>query len=239
MGVRTPASQARLFPETFVPPLENGDRLTRAEFERRYDAMPEHVRAELVEGVVIMASPVRFTFHAQQHYQLIGWTAIYSAATPGVLGADNATVRLDFNNEPQPDVCLFIDPARGGMARIDAEGYINGAPEFIAEVAASTVSIDLGPKRDAYRRNGVQEYLVWRVQDAAIDWFVLRDGRYERLLPDADGITRSAVFPGLWLNTAALLTSDLDRVHAVLRDGLADPSHAAFASRLATNHSSC
>jgi hypothetical protein len=216
-----------------VPPLQHGDRLTRDEFERRYNAMPKDVRAELIGGVVFMASPVRFTFHSRQHYQLIGWTAIYSAETPDVLGADNATVRLDLDNEPQPDVCLLIDPARGGNIQIDGDGYINGAPEFVAEVAASTVDQDLGPKLDAYRRNGVNEYLVWRVQDAAIDWFVLPEGRFDRLVPDADGIARSVAFPGLWLDAAALLNGDLARVHAVLRDGLAHPEHAAFSARLA------
>jgi hypothetical protein len=215
-----------------VPPLENGDRLTRVEFERRYNAMPDHVRAELVEGVVIMASPVRHTMHGAQHADLISWAVIYRAGTLGVLGGADATVRLDLDNEPQPDVYLLIDPARGGKARFE-DGYINGAPEFVAEVAASTVSHDLGPKLNAYRRNGVGEYLVWRVQDAAIDWFVLREGRFDRLPPDPDGITRSVVFPGLWLDAAALLSGDLARVHTVLRDGLADPTHSEFATKLA------
>lgn len=219
--------------ERAVPPLENGDRLTRAEFERRYSAMPSHVRAELIEGVVAMASPVRFNVHGAQHADLITWIGVYRAATPGVLNGADVTVRLDLDNEPQPDVCLLIDPARRGNARIDGDGFIDGAPEFVAEVAASFVSQDLGPKLNVYRRNGVREYLVWRVQDAAIDWFVLRDGRYDPLLPDADGVTRSTVFPGLWLNSAAMLRGELAVVHAVLRDGLASAEHAAFVNRLA------
>ena len=215
-----------------VPPLENGDRLTRDEFERRYNAMPPHVRAELIEGVVVMASPVRFSGHGSEHFDLIGCLSIYRAATPGVMGGDNATVRLDLANEPQPDICLLIDPARGGAAKIDKDGYIEGAPELVAEVAASTVSQDLGPKLNAYQRNGVREYVVWRVQDAAIDWFVLRNGRFERLQPGSDGITRSEVFPGLWLDASALLKGDLARVHAVLRGGIADPAHVAFIARI-------
>ncbi len=215
-----------------MPPLENGDRLTRAEFERRYSAMPEHVRAELVEGVVVMAPPVRFTRHGQPHGDLMTWAGTYRVGTPGVLSGGDATIRLDGDNEPQPGVCLLIDPARGGKARIDDDGYLSGAPEFVAEVAASTVSQDLGPTLNAYRRNGVSEYLVWRVQDVAIDWFILRDGRYDRLPAAADGVTRSVVLPGLWLDSAALLAGDLARVHAVLRDGLAGPAHAAFAAGL-------
>jgi Uma2 family endonuclease len=238
MGLLSPAARPHLFPETFVPPLENGDRLTRAEFERRYNAMPRHVWAELVEGVVVMASPVRFNTHGARHVDLITWAGMYRVGTPGVLSGADVTVRLDLDNEPQPDVCLLIDPACGGKARIDEDDYINGAPEFVAEVAASTVSHDLGPKLNAYRRNGVSEYVVWRVQDAAIDWFVLREGRFDRLLPDADGVTRSIVFPGLWLDVAALLTSDLARVHAVLRDGLANPTHAAFLTNLKVTQAS-
>jgi hypothetical protein len=232
MGILTPPARPDWFTDTFVPPLENGDRLTRAEFERRYAAMPEHVRAELIEGVVVMSSPVRHNMHGAQHADLITWTGNYRAGTPGVLGGADATVRLDLDNEAQPDVYLLVNPAHGGNARIDADGYISGAPELVAEVAASTVSHDLGPKLNAYRRNGVREYLVWRVQDAAIDWFILREGRFDRLPPDADGVTRSVVFPGLWLDASALLTSDLTRVLAVLRDGLSDPTHAAFVATL-------
>lgn len=233
MGLLSSPVQQQRLPDTFVPPLESGDRLTRAEFERRYAAMPSNVRAELVEGVVVMASPVRFTVHAEQHGDLMTWAGMYRVGTPGVRIGDNATIRLDLDNEPQPDVCLIIDPARGGKVKIDEDGYISGVPEFVAEIAASSVSHDLGPKLNAYRRNGVSEYLVWRVQDDAIDWFVLREGRFDPLLPDADGIRRSVVFPGLWLDTAALLNGDLARVHAVLRDGLAHPAHAAFVAELA------
>lgn len=126
-----------------VPPLENGDRLTRAEFERRYRAMPHIKKAELIEGVVHMPSPVRTDQHAEPHLDLIAFLGIYRHFTPGVRGGDNSTVRLDLDNEPQPDGTLF--KAQGGTARIDADGYIRGAPELAAEIAASSVSFDLGP----------------------------------------------------------------------------------------------
>lgn len=59
-----------------IPPLESGDRLTRAEFERRYEAAPEHFKAELIEGVVYVASPVRI-FHGNPQFNLIlGWAFI-------------------------------------------------------------------------------------------------------------------------------------------------------------------
>jgi Uma2 family endonuclease len=220
--------------ESYVPPLENGDRLTRAEFERRYHAMPTSFRAELIEGVVAVASPVRFNVHGEQHAELLHWLMLYRDGTPGIRCADNATERLDLDNEPQPDVCLLIDPARGGNVKIDADGYIEGAPELVAEVAASSVSLDLGPKLNAYRRNGVREYIVWRVQDNEIDWFIHREGRFDRLQPGTDGITRSETYPGLWLDAPALIQGDLPRVHAVLRQGLASAEHEAFVSKLAT-----
>jgi Uma2 family endonuclease len=213
-----------------VPPLENGDRLTRAEFERRYAAMLPHAWAELIEGVVYMASPVRARSHGSPENDLSTWAGIYRAHTSGVTAYGNTTVRLDEDNEPQPDVCMMIE--RGGQARIDEDDYIEDAPEFVAEVAASSVSYDLGDKLNAYRRNRVREYLVWRVLDVAIDWFVWREGRYEPLPAGPDGVLRSEVFPGLWLDKAALIRGDRPRVHEVLHQGLATREHAEFVARI-------
>lgn len=215
-----------------VPPLENGDRLSRAEFERRYDAMPDLKRAELIEGEVYVSSPVRVQQHGLPHFQLVGWLAAYYAGTPRLLAGDNSTIRLDLDNEPQPDAFLMIKPGYGGQARISDDDYVERAPELVAEVAASSVSYDLGKKLHVYRRNQVREYVVWRVQDRAIDWFVLRDGAYEPLAPGDDGLLRSEVFPGLWLDPAAMLRDDLAAVLAVVQQGLASPEHAAFAARL-------
>lgn len=214
-----------------TPTLEHGDRLTRAEFEHRYTAMPHVKRAELIEGAVYLTSPVRIDRHGRPHSHLVGWLVAYEAATPGVRSGDNCSVRLDLDNEPQPDVLLLLPPHRG-QTRISTDGYVEGAPELIAEIASSSVSYDLGPKLDAYRRNGVREYLVWRVLDGAFDWFHSRDGRYEPQAPDADGLLKSAVFPGLWLDPKALLSGDLARVLAVLNQGTASADHAAFVKQL-------
>jgi Uma2 family endonuclease len=215
-----------------IPPLQSGDRLTRDEFERRYAAMPHCKKAELVEGVVFMPSPVTQERHGRPHFRLSTWTGNYVMRTPGVDGGDNATVRLDFDNEPQPDLHLRLLPPRGGRSRVDADGYIEGPPELAVEVAASSVSYDLHDKLRAYRRNGVQEYLVWRVDDGEIDWLALRGGRYEQLPADGDGVRRSEVFPGLWLDVPALLRDDMLTVQACLERGLASDEHAAFAARL-------
>ena len=144
------------------------------------------------------------------------------------MAADNASIRLDLDNEPQPDVFMMIEPERGGQARISEDDYVEDAPELVAEVAASSVSYDMGKKLHVYRRNGVLEYIVWRVQDRQIDWFVLRHGGYEPLATDADGFLRSEVFPGLWLDPDALLRGDL----AAVQQGLASPGHADFVARL-------
>jgi hypothetical protein len=218
-------------PPDGIPSLESGDRLSRAEFERRYDAMPDRTRAELIEGEVYVSSPVRVRRHGKPHVQLVTWIGTYTASTPGLLAADNSTVRLDLDNEPQPDIFLMIEPEHGGQARIDDDDYLEDGPELVAEVAASSVSIDLGRKLHAYRRNGVREYIVWRVQDRAIDWFVLREGTYQPLAPGPDGLLRSEVFPGLWLDSAALLRGDLATVLDVVRRGVGSPQHADFVAR--------
>lgn len=216
-----------------VPDLQAGDRLTRAEFERRYEAMPENVKAELIEGVVyIMSSPVSFGNHGSPHAKVMTWMGVYASQTAGTDAGDNSTVRLDEDNEPQPDGLLRIVDACGGQSRIVEKGYLEGSAELMAEISSSSASYDLHDKRNAYRRNKVLEYLVWRVRDRAIDWFVWREGRYERLAPDANGWYKSEVFPGLWLDPAALLAGDMGRVLQVLQQGLASPEHSAFVSKL-------
>ena len=221
-----------------LPPLENGDRLTRAEFERRYDAMPGVKKAELIEGVVYMPSPVRLRRHGEPHALTLGWLTAYRAGAPGVIAADNASARLDLDNEPQPDALLMIDPERGGQARISDDDYVNGAPELVVEVGSSTIGIDLNLKLHVYRRSGVREYVVWRVQDRKIDWFVLRDGEFIRLDPDDKGHYHSTTFPGLWLDATALVAGDMAKVLNVVRQGLAAPEHAKFVSDLAARSSS-
>ncbi len=215
-----------------VPALENGDRLTRAEFERRYEAMPHLKKAELIEGVVYVPSPVRVDRHGSQTADVLAWLGQYRALTPGVQTGDNSTVRLDLDNEPQPDALLRILPEHGGQSRTSDDGYVEGAPELLVEVASSSASYDLHAKLHVYRRNGVREYLVWRVLDEAIDWFVLREGQFEPLEPGPDGILRSEVFPGLWLDPRALLGNDLKTVLQVLQQGVDTPEHKRFASGL-------
>jgi Uma2 family endonuclease len=232
MAISTTTSMSMQVLADAGPALENGDRLTRPEFERRYEAMSLLKKAELIEGVVYVPSPVRHRQHGSPHAHLIGWLFQYTASTPGVEVGDNSSVRLDLDNEPQPDALLFIDPTCGGQVRISDDGIIEGAPELVAEVASSSVSYDLHAKLHVYRRSGVREYLVWRVLEQEIDWFVLRDGQYERLSLDAQGLVRSEVFPGLWLDPAALLRGDLATVLAVVQQGLASHEHDAFVTRL-------
>lgn len=216
---------------TAVLPLEPGDHLTRAEFERRYAAMPWLKKAELIEGVVYVPSPVT-NDHSSPHFRLIGWLSKYQDATPGVEGGDNATIRFDDVNEPQPDALLRLLPECGGRSRVDDEDYLVGPPELVAEVAKSSASYDLHSKLDVYGRHGVREYLVWRVLDQEVDWFRLRGGKYVRLPKSRDGIYRSGVFPGLWLDAEAMVYGRKRQVKAVAEQGLASAAHAKFAALL-------
>ncbi|KAM3109431.1 Uma2 family endonuclease [Phormidesmis sp. 146-33] len=212
-----------------TPPLESGDRLTRAEFERRYKATPEKLKAELIEGVVYVASPVR-TFHGVPHADSVTWLGVYRTATPGVSAADNTTTRLDLDNEPQPDALLRAEI--GGSSTISEDGYIEGAPELVAEIATSSAAIDLGAKQNAYRRNGVQEYLVWQTFENRFSWLRLQAEEFVLIEPDADSMIRSSVFPGLWLNVPALLEGRMIEVLNGLQAGIADPAHQAFVQEL-------
>lgn len=185
--------------------------------------MPHRKKAELIERVVYMASPLRMKSHGKPHAHIITWLGTYEAATPGVEVGDNTTVRLDLDNEPQPDALLRIE--KGGQSRISEDDYVEGAPELIVEIAASTASIDLHDQLKVYRRNQVQEYIVWRVYEQELDWFRLTQGEYIKLSPNAEGIICSEVFPGLWLAKSALLTGDLTTVITTLQKGLETSQH--------------
>lgn len=215
-----------------VPLLENGDRLTRKEFERRYHAMPRLKKAELIEGIVFMPSPLHFERHAEPHARIMSWLGTYWAATPGIRLADNATLRLDVDNEFQPDALLRLPERAGGTSRISRDDYLEGAPELIVEVASTSASHDLHDKRKVYRRNGVREYLVWLVREKRLLWFVLEDDEYQPLQAGADGLWHSRVFPGLALNGQALLGGDLARVLADQQRGLGGEEHRRFVEAL-------
>jgi Uma2 family endonuclease len=196
-----------------LPRLESGDRLTRDEFHRRYLASTEIKKAELVEGVVYVASPVS-AYHAQPHGWVVTWLGNYQARYPETTMVDNATVILDAENELQPDACLWrVEPSG---PRLNADGYIEGAPQLVVEIALSSASYDLHDKLRAYERNGVGEYIVWRVSDGAIDWFRLQDGAFERIAPDTSGVIESTTFRGLRLNVPNMLEGKLAEVLAQL-----------------------
>ena len=215
--------------------LVEGEHLDQPEFHRRYEAMPRGCRAELIDGVVYMPTPLSDD-HRQFHFSIIFWLGHYVAQTEGVKGLDNATAILGRRNEPQPDVSLCILPEFGGQTRVQ-DGYVHGAPELIVEIAKASRYIDLGPKLVEYQRAAVQEYIVRALDPDELIWFRLNEGTLKKVSPDEDGIYRSIAFPGLWLDAQALLASDNRQMRRVIELGLASPEHADFVARLAANRS--
>ena len=194
-------------------PFENGDVMDREEFHRLYSQCPDLEHVELIEGAVYMPSPIKLEGHGREQFLLLHWLATYSYAHKGeVEAAGPVSVLLDDRNEPEPDAMLY----RLRPGRLE-NGYLVGAPELVVEIANSSKARELGPTKQAYQRTGVQDYIVWRTADRAIDWFQLRGDAYERAEPDANGIIESGVFPGLRLDVAAALAMDVDGVLAALR----------------------
>ncbi len=217
---------------TAVPlPLVAGERLDQPTFHTRYAAMPAGLKAELIGGVVYMPSPVR-SEHGDLDQDLATWLGTYRRDLPFVRGGGNTTTILGDDSEPQPDQHLRIQESKGGLSRI-VDGWVTGAPELIVEVGASSRSYDLGPKKGDYERAGVREYVFVGPDDGRVRWFLLREGRYVEHGPGTDGVFRSEVFPGLWLNAEALYAGDLDGLLRTLEEGLATADHAAFKARLA------
>ena len=215
-----------------IPPLRDGERLSRAEFLRRWEAMPELKRAERLEGVVrVMASPVDVRGHAAEDHAFAWCLRYYAMGTPGTLSFGNGTTHVDSDNDCQPDQALIVLPDFGGQTRWSGR-RIAGAPELVGEVAHTSASRDLRVKKEVFRRNGVLEYLVWQTKAQKLDAFRLDDGQYVHETP-ADGVWKSVAFPGLWLNFAALLADDPPAIEATSQAGRASPEHAAFVKQLA------
>ena len=215
-----------------IPPLEPGDHLSREEFERRYDAMPNLKKAELIEGVVYMPAATRAHYHSRPQQMIAVLLGTYDANTPGTISFDNASVRLDLDNMPQPDQVLLLLPECGGQSKVREDDYLENAPELAWEISSSSASYDLTAKLRVYRRNGVREYGVWRVLDQELDWFHLRGTQYVKQPLGVDGFFKSESFPGLWVNPKDLVTQSMVRMLKTLDQGLESPEHAAFVQQL-------
>ncbi len=228
-----------LITELFRPPdLYAGQRLDRQAFYERIERLQqrgENTRGiERLEGVIYMPAAIRMEQHGEPQLAIVTWLGLFAAATPGVQGAGNATSRIDFDNDPEGDAVLRIRPEFGGQSSTDQRGYIVGAPELMVEITGSSAEKDLQLKFEIYRRNGVQEYLVWETTAEEFYWFQLQEGQYYRVLPDRSGQIRSRIFPGLWLDVAALLEGQLARVLQVVQERIASPAHQEFVSQLAS-----
>jgi len=224
--------------EVVKPPLlYAGQRLDRDEFYRRIEDWEQSGkslrRIERLEGVVYMSAAIRTPQHGIPHAIIMTWLGTYAALTPGLDPIGPATLRIDDDNDPESDAILRIRPEFGGQSEIDSQGYIDGAPELLVEVTASTTERDLQTKFEIYRRNGVLEYLVWETIAEEFHWFVLENGEYHRLLPDENQQLRSRVFPGLWLDVPAVLGGKLAQVLDVVQHGLATEEHREFVAQLA------
>jgi Uma2 family endonuclease len=217
--------------EKDFPLLESGYHLSADEFHSRYKQMPENIRAELIEGIVYMASPL-YSPHGDAHFLLTNLLGVYEAETPGVIGSIATSVRLDGKNEFQPDIHLRIDPLCGGRTKNPDKTLIIGGPEFVTEVSNTTLEMDLHEKFIVYLRDGVQEYLVWQLQEKKLELFAQKAGEFEKLQPDSKGIVRSKVLPGLWLNVPAILGLNKKAAIKTMRDGVKTIEHAQFVKRL-------
>jgi Uma2 family endonuclease len=223
----TESTRATIAPRTLV----EGQHLDQPTFHALYEAMPPGTRAELIDGVVYMPSPVSLE-HGEAHVPVIVWLDYYADVTPGARVLDNATTILGWKSEPQPDGLLRILPEYGGRTWNDG-GFIHGAPELVVEVSKATRYVDLGPKLRDYERAGVLEYVVSAIDPDEIFWFIQENGVLVQCSIGEDGLYRSAEFPGLWLDPQALLEGNRRRLRAVLDLGCSTAQHTGFVAKLA------
>lgn len=218
----------------FPSPLlfESGDRLTREEFIERWERMPSLKKAELIDGVVYVPSPISLV-HAEPDGTFHMVLSHYAARTRGCSWAPNATWYM-LESAPQPDSALYILSQCEGRIEV-VNDFVHGAPELVAEVARSSRSYDLGPKLALYQRAEISEYACALTEDQRIEWRILKQGRYQLMRPNSEGIFKSRVFPGLWLDSVAFWSSEKGRLLDVLEEGLRSKEHTRFVERLAAN----
>jgi Uma2 family endonuclease len=220
-------------PEVTVRSLVNGERMSQPEFHRRYEAYDEDEKWELVGGIVYMASPLKLP-HSNYNGEIGYLLETYCRATPGTQVMHNATAILGDKSEPQPDLGMRILPEYGGQSGTTTDKYLEGAPELLVEIAHSRRGLAMHSRRDDYERTGVTEYLVVCIEEQEVHWFDF--GRGDVIRPNREGVSRSRVFPGLWIDAAALLRLDSARSMEVLQQRLASSVHAAFVKRLQVAH---
>lgn len=218
--------------QTRRPPratLRAGMKLRQPEFHRLYEKHPDDEKFELIDGVVYMASP-SVGEHGLGSFRLIGAIMYYESKTPGVQGGDNMTTILGWDSEPQPDALLRILPECGGQSHFNEHDFLVGTPELVAEVAVSSLRVDLGKKLDMYEKYGVQEYIVFDAKDRSLHWFQLPG--HDMIHPDAAGIYKSRLFPGLWIDSKALARGDAAGLFAAVEAGTKTAAHKKFAAKL-------
>lgn len=230
MAITSHARQSISHPP-FPPILVDGDHLDQPTFHKRYEDAPESIKAELIGGVVYMASPVP-AHHGRCHARLAAWLSLYADSTPGSEVFDNTTLILGPESEVQPDLMLRLASEFGGLSRIETTGLIHGPCELVVEIAYSSASIDLHAKKRDYERLGIREYLVLRVDSRTATWFHRGKSGFTTKKPDSMGRLRSRVFPGLWLDAEAVFDHTTVRLRTALLEGLASPEHAAFVNKL-------
>ena len=219
-----------LSPMVRPPGLVTGERLTVEEFLRRWEELPDLKNAELIDGVVYVSSPVSLN-HGSLDILIHWWLAHYAHATPGCKGGSNSTWLMS-GSAPQPDAYLRILPSHGGQS--GNEGPLGaGAPELAVEICVTSTEVDFGPKLALYQLAGVWEYITVEQFGQRMIWRVLENGAYVAQTLPADGIVRSRVFPGLWLDLAAFWADDGAKMLAVLNEGLASQDHRDFVAQLA------
>ena len=215
----------------YVAPFEDGDVLDQPTFHKLYEAAPEGFRAELIGGIVHLPSPVGMR-HGRPHLVLGAWLAQYSAETDGTEAFIDITAIMSGDDEPQPDVSIIITPEAGGQTTVSEGDYLTGAPELAVEIAHTTTLLDLHAKKQMYEKHGVREYIVIETKRRTIHWFIRRDEKFVPLKLGGDGVLKSRIFPGLWLEPAAVFERSAKRLLTVLQLGFATPEYAKFAAKL-------
>ena len=195
------------------------ERLTEEKKKRQafYDMAHEHIKAEFVNGEIIIHSPVK-----KRHNDATG--LLVQLLKPyvflkklGYLGFEKIMTVFS-RNDYEPDLCFFNKET---AVHFTEDQSLFPIPDFVIEVLSSNEKHDRKTKYKDYEEHGVTEYWIVDAKKQIVEQYILKKGKYELMLKAKDGTIRSEIVEGFVIPIKAIFDEleNLKMLRVILKMG--------------------
>ena len=180
-----------------------------ATVEDFYALVPDRQKADLLDGVIYVASPD--TYHGDQYTNFLArlLAGFCEARDLGKVFGSRFAFRLSPHRCPEPDVAVVL---ASRLHLVDDHGMTGGPDVAVEVVSRDSRTRDYRDKRRIYEESGVSEYWLVDPIKGRADFLVLEAGKYQSAVLDDGSIFRSRVLPGFFLDGRWLFGEDLPKV---------------------------